>query len=191
MTKGQFLGLAVMRLQQLRHPAEDFQVDGYYACVSMPVATTFNHAEKRFVRPLEKLLGDRNLGRVTGLATDDAGTLRITLSLATDAPSALKVIADLLGRLGAPAGSRVGHAECPDLFVLGKSGATWRARTMAKRQQTRDTWGSDDLVRGSLSVGDRSALCFHRDSLRRMQRAVTRLDHTGCEDDAEFARRLH
>ncbi len=114
-----------MSAQLLPDASNAARVDGYFACVTLPVNMSHEAAEDQFLAQLEAALCISGLGRVTAHAFDldpwGSEILRITLSLATDAPEALEVIGMLLDGLGAPEGSTIGHAECPDLIAFGSA----------------------------------------------------------------------
>ncbi len=112
-----------MSAQSLLDVSDALRVDGYFACVTLPVRTTRDAAQVQFLDHLEAALCISGLGRVTAhsfaLKPSGCEVLRISLSLATDAPQALEVIGMLLDGLGAPSGSTIGHAECPNLIAFG------------------------------------------------------------------------
>lgn len=181
------------------------QPDGYFACVAMPVRIGPELAERAFVRPLNRELAQTGLGRVSEfeVARDDEGEpvgLKMTLSLATDAPRALEHVAGVLERLDAPTGSWIGNAECPEMVAFGRSfglglylprGEADEEAKLDIVEACTDALEGAGLYQGSASVGDRTALYFYGDSFNRMRAAVTFVMSTDPRCRDAYARRLN
>ena len=111
-----------MQLRSMRLLATTRPVDGYFARAVVPLGEDQDHLVGTFIAPLHKALSRAGLGRIATFDVETAGaaeTLRIDLSLVTDAPSALRRVVRMLEGLGAPTGSFIGHAECSRLIAFG------------------------------------------------------------------------
>lgn len=102
----------------------DPRIDGYYACLSVPAFRMTDPDIHELVCGLGAALETSGLGRIAGTSfarpgTDSFEPIRITLSLASDDPTGLHMIAATLQGLALPAGSTIGNAECPDMITLG------------------------------------------------------------------------
>ncbi|MBT8456273.1 MAG: hypothetical protein KJO15_09245 [Alphaproteobacteria bacterium] len=180
-------------------------VDGYFAQAVLPLRIGNDLAQSAFAGPLDRELDRIGLGRVAGfeISQDDEGEpalLTITLSLATDAPRALKTVAQLLEKLDAPMGSRLGNAECDNLLEFGTSEGlglylprqdTAEEDRLAVIEACTDALNGAGLYQGSVSVGDRTALYFYGNSFNRMRTAITYVMTTDPRCRNAFARRLN
>lgn len=194
-----------MLLQALRDTKFFGRDDGYVAQVEMPVRLAPELAEIAFVRPLDRDLTANGLGRVAGfdVELDEDGepdTLTIALSLVTDAPRVHERVADLLEGLDAPAGSRIGSAECADMAEFGKSyglalylprNETDEEARLEILEACTDALEGAGIYQGSVSVKDRTALYFYGDSFNEMRAAVTFIMSTDPRCKNAYARRLN
>lgn len=194
-----------MKLKSLRDGQSLRPVDGYFAQATLPLRIGPELAQAAFADPLDAALDRMGLGRVASheIATDDDGEperLVLTLSLATDAPRALDEVAHTLDDLGAPTGSQLGNAECADLITFGSSEGlglylprhdTGDAAHRALVRACKAAMAGAGLYKGSVSVGDRTALYFYGTSFNRMRSAITYVMTTDPSCRNAFAKRLN
>ncbi len=194
-----------MLLQSLREAGVLRPVDGYFAQVRMPLRLAPELAESAFAQPLGRELEAAGLGRVTGheLSLDAGGepeVLTLSLSLVTDAPRALSLVAACLEELDAPVGSTIGNAECAELIRFGKSEGlglylpvheAGDDERLAVIEACTDALEGAGLYQGSYSFGDRTALYFYGDSFNRMRAAITYVMSYDPRCRNAYARRLN
>lgn len=195
-------------MNSIQSPNGTRAVDGYFAQASLPVRISEDDASRIFTAPLEDELARLGLGRVVchslvQNAQDEPEGVIIQLSLIADTVRVLEAVAGVLDTLGAPVGSTLGHAECPDLVHFGRTrglglyleanGSVVHPMKRAKEvaRACRKALDGAELFQGSFSTSDRAALYFYGDSLARMQSAITYVMSTnpGCRN--AFARKLN
>ena len=194
-----------MKLTSLRDGQSLRPVDGSFAQATLPLRIGPELAQAAFSEPLDAELDRMGLGRVAGyeITTDRDGEpeqLVLTLSLTTDAPRALDEVARRLDELGAPTGSRLGNAECADLITFGSSEGlglylprhdTGDADHRALVRACKTAMAGAGLYKGSVSVGDQTALYFYGASFNRMRSAITYVMTTDPRCRNAFAKRLN
>lgn len=180
-------------------------VDGFFAVAEMPVRIGPELAETAFVKPLARALSEAELGRVAKfeITRDEKGEpvrLTISLSLTSDRPGALRLVATMLEQLDAPAGSEIGNAECPDMIRFGKSYGLglYLAGEQAGEddrldilEACTDALEGAGIYQGSVTLGDRTALYFYGDSFNRMRQAMAFVLSTDPRCKDAYARRLN
>lgn len=196
-----------MKLTSIRDGVTTRDVDGYFARAVLPLRLEPAEAEARLVAPLAQAMDLAGLGRISAMgiepdASGEPAQLTLDFSLPGDGPDILKSLARILDDLGAPKGSVIGNAECPDLLTfgtaqglglyldradLGPTGADHRDVVRACQRALKGA----GVYRGAFSTSDRTALYFYGHSFQNMQSAITYVMSTNPKCRNAFARKLN